>query len=88
MAERQQEVLSELISTLKQQRDALAVKIHLGKAELREEWDVLDDKLSALLRDYEPLKKATSESAGDVWESLKLVGEEIKSGFDKIRRSL
>ena len=35
----------EMISALKQQRDELALKIHLAEAEAKEEWGRLDDKL-------------------------------------------
>jgi len=80
--------MDEMISTLKQHRDELAVKMHLAKAELRDEWNSVNDKLAQMSQDYEPLKKATSESAGEVWESLKLVGEEVKAGFNRIRKSL
>ncbi len=88
MSERERKFLQETISTLKQQRDELALKIHLGGAELKDEWDVLDGKLSKLTHEFEPLKHAVAESGEGLWESMKLVGEEIKSGFDRIRKSL
>ncbi len=88
MTEKKQEFMSELISNLKRERDELALKIHLGKEDLKDEWEKLDDKFAQLSSDYEPLKGAISESADDVWESLKLVGEELKNGFNRIRKSL
>ncbi|MFG0334980.1 MAG: hypothetical protein ACF8TS_16610 [Maioricimonas sp. JB049] len=81
-------VLRELISTLRQQRDELAVRIHLGSAEVKEEWNALNSRLQELLDQYEPLRDATAASASGVWESLKLVGEEIRDGFSRIRRTL
>lgn len=85
---RQQDLLTELISSLKQQRDELALQIHLGKAEAREEWDRVQAKLDQLTADAEPLKEAVEESAENVLESLKLVAGEIKNSFDRIRKSL
>ena len=82
------ERLGELISALKQQRDELALRIHLAEAEAKQEWNRLDDRLAQLTHEYEPLKHAVGASTEDVWESLKLVGEEIKHGFDRIRKSL
>ena len=58
--------LDELISSLKQQRDELAVQIHLGKAEAQEEWDEVTAKLDELTKDYDPLKDAMAETAGNV----------------------
>ena len=81
-------LLGELISTLKQQRDELALKIHLGQAEAKDEWEKVTAKLEKLNEDYQPLKDAVSESAGNVFSSLKDVAHEVKDGFDRIRKSL
>ncbi len=78
----------ETLSSLKQQRDELAVQIQLGKAEAKEEWERLRTKLDKLNDDYQPVKEAINESASDVVDSLKLVAGEIKEGFDRIRKSL
>lgn len=80
--------LAELISTLKQQRDELKVKVHLCAAEAKQEWDQAVEKLDQLTSDYDPVKHAVKESATDVTASLKLVAGEIKQSFDRIRKSL
>ena len=84
----QRHIVEELISTLKQQRDELRLKIHLADADLKDEWEKLEDKFAAMKADYEPVKHAVGESASDVWESLKLVGGEIQEGFHRIRKAL
>jgi chromosome segregation ATPase len=83
----QKDHLSNLISVLKQQRDELALKAHLGTMESKEEWDKLSRKFDQLSDDFEPAKTAAEESAGEVWESMKLVAEELKNGFERIRKS-
>ncbi len=88
MSEETKTFVEELISDLKQQRDELRVRIHLGSAELKDEWNKLDDKLAQLSQRFEPVKDAVEDTAEDVWESLKLVGGEIKEGFTRIRKSL
>jgi methyl-accepting chemotaxis protein len=80
--------LEELVSTLKQQRDELALKIHLAAAEARAEWEQATDKLDQLTEQYDPTKKAVAESAEAVSESLKLVAGEVLSSFNRIRKSL
>ena len=80
--------LDALISSLKQQRDELAVQIHLGKAEAQEEWDKLTAKLEELTKDYEPLKDAMAETAGNVFSAFKLVAGELQEGFERIRKAL
>ena len=80
--------LEELISSLKQQRDELALQIHLGKAEAQEEWDKLTAKLDELTKDYEPLKDAVAETADNMFSALKLVAGEVQDGFERIRKAL
>ena len=80
--------LDELIASLKQQRDQLAVQIELGKAEAKEEWDKVTAKLDQLSKDYEPLKEAVETSATGVFEALKLVANEVQDGFQRVRKSL
>ena len=80
--------LAELISSLKQQRDELALQIHLGKAEAKEEWEKVSAKLDELTAEYDPLKNAVQESADNVLEALKLVAGEVQDGFDRIRKSI
>lgn len=83
-----QEQLAAMISKLKQQRDELAVRVHLGKAEAKEEWDKVTAKLDELTSEYEPLKGAIRETSENVFSALKLVAGEVQEGFDRIRKSL
>ena len=80
--------LDELIGALEQQRDELALKIHLGKQEAKDEWEKVTDRLDKLKDDYKPVKDAMKESEGGVFDSLLNVGKEIQEGFQRIRKSL
>ncbi|QDT43325.1 hypothetical protein Pan241w_34250 [Gimesia alba] len=80
--------LDELISALEQQRDEIALKIHLGKQEAKDEWEKVTDKLNQLQDDYKPVKDAMKESASGVVDSLFNVGKEIQESFQRIRKSL
>lgn len=82
------ELVSDLITKLKQQRDELALKIHLGKKDAQDEWEKMREKLDQLTDEYEPVKDAATESAGKVFDSMKDVAGEIKQGFDRIWDSL
>lgn len=82
------DMLGELIESLKQQRDELALQMHLGKAEAKEEWDRVQEKLDKLSDDFEPIKDAMGESAEGLLTSLGLVADEIKESFHRIRKAL
>ena len=80
--------IAETISALRQQCDELALKIHLGNMEAKEEFEQAKEKLHQLATDFEPLKDSVEESASNVLSALGLVGEELRSSFDRIRKSL
>ena len=84
----EQSKIQQTIHTLKQQRDELALKIHLGAADAKDEFERAKAKLDQMSRQYDPLKKATAESAGSLFASMKLVGEEVRDSFNRIRKSL
>jgi len=76
-----------MLDDLKEERDSLALQIHLGKQEAKSELDRLDKKLEQLNEEYQPLKNAVDESSEDIVAALQLVGDEIMNGFHRIRRS-
>ncbi|REJ88926.1 MAG: hypothetical protein DWQ29_08080 [Planctomycetota bacterium] len=78
----------EIVSTLKQERDELALKMHLAGAEAKQEWEGLRGKLDSLLASYDPARTAATESAGKVGDAMKSVANEIKEGFQRIRQAL
>jgi len=82
------ERLRDMLEKLEQERDELKVRAHLGKAEAREEWEKMEGRIAEL---RSRLDRAGDE-AGDVMEDVgaaaKLLGEEIREGFARIRKSL
>jgi uncharacterized coiled-coil DUF342 family protein len=88
MSEERKQAIASMISKLKTNRDELKLKAHLAKAEVKDELHSLESKLTQLNDRFEPTKHAVGETADHVWESLKLVGEELMDGFHRIRKSL
>jgi hypothetical protein len=80
--------LKETIASLKQQRDELALQAHLGKAELKEEWDRLQDKWAQLAHEYEPVKDALEDTTEGVVIGLALIAGELKAGFKRMKDAL
>lgn len=80
--------LEDTIGALKQQCDELALQIHLGKAEAKEEFEIAKAKLDKMTEDYQPVKGAVEESANNVLASLQIVGEEVLNSFERIRKSM
>lgn len=80
--------LEELITTLKQQRDELQVKMHLANEEAKEEYNRLTDRINQLSDQYQPVREATTETAQNVVAALKLAAEEMAVGVNRIWKSL
>lgn len=80
--------VEEMIESLKRQRDELALQIHLGNMEAKEEFEKARKRLERLMNDFEPLRGAVEESAETMFTSMKKVGDELLSSFGRVRKSL
>lgn len=75
--------ISVLMDELKQTRDEVRLKIHLGSKELQDEWNELEGKWN----DFEA-KAKLGESAEDIGEATSLLGDELVKAFKKIKSAL
>jgi hypothetical protein len=80
------EELKKLEDSLLQQRDELRVKLHLAKADARDEWEVLEGKWAEAQVKFAQVQKSAGESMVDIEAAARLLGEEIQKGYDRIRR--
>ena len=69
-------------------RDELEVQLHLASADARDEWAALEKKLDHLRGRMEVVGQATEEAAENVGDALKLLGNELKQGYERIRNLL
>ena len=82
------EDLQKLAATLQQQRDELKLKVHLAKADARDEWTKLETQWEDVRTKLDVAGKEASKTAEAVTSALELGLDEIKKGYDRIRRSL
>ena len=80
--------LEEIISSLKQERDQIRVRLHLAGMEAKDEYERLSSKTEELLAQYEPVKDAMGETSDNVLSALSLAADEMKTGFIKIWHSM
>jgi len=88
MDENSPSFIEKMIQDLTRQRDELKLNLHLGTQEAKEQWEKLEEKLFHLKQRLEPAKQAAEESAGNVWEAVRILAGEVKDGFDRIRKSI
>jgi len=79
----------EIVAKLNQERDELALKMHLGSKDAADEWA----KLEAKWRDFKatkmpPMKEAAKETADGLGSALDHAADELKKGYEKLRKLL
>jgi uncharacterized coiled-coil DUF342 family protein len=82
------EELRGIIENLKQERDELNVKMHLAKSDMKDEMQKLEEKWEDLRKRGTRAMEAVDDSAIEVSDTLRKLGEEIKEGYRKLRESM
>lgn len=78
--------LNDEMDDLRAARDDLRVRLHLGKAEVRERWEKLEKKWHHAEGKLKVLREQASESASEVGEAARLLVDELKEGVDQLRK--
>ncbi len=72
-----------ILDDLKTRRDELALQIHLGTREAQDEFARLESEWEAFAA-----KAKLEETAEGLGEALSTVGEELKKGFERLKKAL
>ena len=83
-----QDEFNQLISRLKVQRDELRVKSHLLKLDLQDEWAATERKWEQLNQKLQRAEKEGAEASREIGAAVKLLGEEIKAGYERVSKQL
>jgi hypothetical protein len=81
------EIKSELES-LRAARDEIRVQVHLGAVEAREAWEKAETNWSHLEGRIKVLGEATQESLEDIGGAVEMLAEEIRRGYQHVRKLL
>ena len=77
-----------LKATIEQLRDEVRLKAHLGRAEAKDELEKLDRKWDEFVEDSKPFTDEAGKIAGNVGTAMGLAAEELKEGYERIRKLL
>ena len=82
----------DLIESLKQQRDELKVQMHLASMDAKDEFDALEKKwdhwAAEAKAQAKPLSDVIDDSAKNVGSALDLVLDEVKEGYERIKKQI
>ena len=73
---------------LARHRDQLQLQMHLARAEARSHWEDLEKKWVLLQSRLSGLKVAGAESRRDIGEAARLLIEELREGYHRLRQAL
>jgi hypothetical protein len=79
---------AEVWAKLRQERDELRVKIHLGTMEAKEEWAELEKKWQGLESRLAETKDEVVETSREVGEGVELIAKELGAAYRRIREGL
>jgi archaellum component FlaC len=80
--------LSVLMDDVKRQRDEIRVRLHLAKAEAKDEWERLEAKFERVRGKMGVVGKEAGKAAEDVGAAIRLAVEELKRGYERVRKIL
>ena len=80
--------LKKKVDDLKQQRDEINLQLHLAKAEVRDEWDKLEPKWEEVKGKMATVSEVASQTAESVTATAGLLADEIKEGYERIKKAL
>ena len=82
------EEIEKLVRQLEQQRDELRVKASLAKLDTREEWEKLEKKWQEFRTKTQPVREELGTTATNVGAALRMAADEIRDGYERLRKRL
>jgi len=76
------------LSLLKQARDELKLKLHLAKADARDEWERLETQLQTLEDELRQVAQQSKKPLTEISRSTREVLGELKAGYKRLRSRL
>ncbi len=81
--------LEKMWQEVKTERDELRVQIHLGKAELKDEWEQnLEPKWQEAQQKFEKIVNESEETATEIHDAFSVTTDELRSAYQRIRARL
>jgi hypothetical protein len=82
------ERLADLVAKVKQERDELRLKVHLGSMEAKEEWKELEGKWQKLESRMSETKQEAADKAREARANVALIADELGAAYRRIRDGL
>ncbi len=78
----------EELDNVRAMRDDLRVRLHLGGAELRDQWDKLERGWQHVEGRLKVIGNESDEVASEIRETLHVLAEQLKDGYERVKSVL
>jgi hypothetical protein len=78
----------EMLADFERQRDELKLRLHLAKAEGRDEWNRLEEKLAEARLRAQAARSEAGSAAADVGAAAERLADELREALDRVRKTL
>jgi hypothetical protein len=82
------EKLEQLTQTIKTERDEIRVRLHLLKAEGKDEWDKVERKWHHLEPKLKQIRESVAESGREIGAATVVLAEEIGDAYRHLRDTM
>lgn len=79
---------SDLVETLKTERDEISLKLHLASMDVKDEFATLDEKWDLVAQKAAEVADDAVDISEDAIAKAKIVGEELKEAYNRVRSRL
>lgn len=83
-----QEELKKLSEKVKQYRDEARVQMHLAREDVKDEWDDLEQDWDRFRTKIDEVLHDTENASQEARQTASKLGEDLKSGYQNIRKKL
>lgn len=73
---------------LEQLRDEIKVQLHLASLESKQEWEQAEKQRDHFLAKLKEIPKDTKDNTDDLIKKAEMIGEELKSSYQRIKDKL
>jgi len=79
-------VIEEKKAQIEKLRDEIKLQAHLGKEDAKVELEKLEKEYDSFLVKLKPFTDEVGHTAGNAGEALGLVADELKAGYERVRK--
>jgi hypothetical protein len=80
--------LQKLVEDVRRQRDEIRVRLHLAKADAKDEWERLEHTWQHMRAKMTVVGREAGKTAEEVGAALRLAAEELRRGYGRVRKLL